>query len=450
MNLFLSASRQKGETRKAHCIGIAGVGMSALAQLLRAEGMAVTGSDVSEEFHTNAVLERLHIPVLPFSQENITPDLSAVYYSSAYGKDHIERRAAERLRIPTRSYGEAIGAMFSKHEGILIAGTHGKTTTTALVGHILALAGKDPTVVVGGVVQEWKSNVRVGHAQLMALEGDEYQEKFLYAHPQTLIISSLDYDHADYFPDKESYAEAFRKLVQNIKEGGVLITHSSIIQTIGNAALENAKKIRVLALEGERESAILRRAKSSLLGEHNRRNMRLVIRLALERGISEETILSALETFKGVARRMEFYTKQDARVIIMDDYAHHPVEISATLAAVRGRFPAYRVTAVFHPHTYSRTAALLNEFASALRAADRVLVLDIYASQREAKGTVKSEDLVSLLQKTKNEAWHTPTVADAEKFLDESLRKSLGREIVLTLGAGNVWEVARTLARNSY
>ncbi|MBI2175296.1 MAG: hypothetical protein HYU35_01000, partial [Parcubacteria group bacterium] len=313
MSLFSLALRKKKKLRKVHCVGIAGAGMSALAQLLRAQGFMVTGSDVSEEFHTSAMLRRLHIPVSPFSQDNITPDLSAVYYSSAYGKEHIERMAAVRLRIPTYSYGEAIGTLFSEYDGILIVGTHGKTTTAALVGHVLALLGKDPTVVVGGVVRAWKSNVRVGASRLMVLEGDEYQEKFLYAKPQTLIITSLDYDHADYFADKDAYADAFRKLTRNVKEGGMLITHPSIVRTLGRAAVSDTGKFRVLAKEEERESALLRRARPSLLGKHNKENMRLAVRLAFTYGASEEAVCGALETFGGVMRRMEFYTKQDAR-----------------------------------------------------------------------------------------------------------------------------------------
>ena len=333
--------------KRIHMVGIKGVGMTALAELLLNYGAVITGSDINEEFHTDQVLKRLNIKPLDFSALNITPDLDFVIYSSAYGETHPERQKAKELGIKEMSYAEALALIFNQKRGIMVAGSHGKTTTTALLGHIMIAAGLDPTVVVGGTVVAWDSNFRAGKSEWMLVEGDEYQEKFLNFQPKYLLITNVDYDHPDTFPDRKSYRASFEKLKTQTKE--------KIF------AIETVKPLDPEALKYFKSDY--------LIGEHNLKNLSLVLALAKELGIDDEAIKKGVGEFRGVRRRMEIYLQKND-LIIMDDYAHHPAEISATLSAIKKHWPKHKITVIFQPHTNSRTRVLLSEFAKAFKDAD--------------------------------------------------------------------------------
>lgn len=399
--------------KKIHLVGIKGVGMTALAQLLQHYGATITGSDTREEFHTDQVLKRLKIKPVSFDAENITPDISMIIYSSAYPETHPERQKAAGLNIPQRSYAQTLAKFFNTKKGIMVAGTHGKTTTTALLGHLLTTAGFDPTVIVGGVVVNWGSNTRVGKSEWMIIEGDEYQKKFLMFKPSYLLITNIDYDHPDTFPTRKSYQDAFRKLISCTKIKHFLGGNSVPVTTMGG-----------------------------LIGKHNRENIALAVRFAKELHIDDKKISRAIKTFKGVKRRYEIYYR-DKNVIIIDDYAHHPEEIKATLSAIRDTYPKRITKVIFQPHTYSRTKALLRDFATAFVDADELILLPTYTSAREAREMGKNIDTLLFQNIQKH---HPASVFGMSRPIKKILLDKR-KIVIVTMGAGDVWQIAKKLSR---
>ncbi len=405
--------------KQIHMVGIKGVGMTALAELLVSLGAHVSGSDIDEEFHTDRVLKRLNIKPFNFNVGNITSGVNLLIYSSAYGSDHPERKMAEKLHIPQMSYAEALADIFNQKMGIMVAGSHGKTTTTALLGHIMTAAGLDPTVVVGGTVIAWDSNVRIGKSEWMIAEGDEYQEKFLNFKPSHLLITNVDYDHPDTYPDKKSYRKAFEKLKSQTKEK--IFSHETVKPL-------NPEAVKPFASD-------------YLLGEHNLRNLNLVLALVRELGIGDETIKKGLGDFRGVRRRAEIYFNKNG-LIIMDDYAHHPAEISATLKAVKEHWPDYQITVIFQPHTFSRTKALLSEFARAFAYADKIYLAPTYSSAREPKEENAGIDKI-LYDKLSKCSKYCRSGVPREK---ELILNRAEKQIFITMGAGDLWQTAKKLA----
>ena len=400
--------------KKIHMVGIKGQGMTALAELLKAQGAAITGSDTAEEFNTEAVLERLGVKPFNFAASNIKPNLDLVVYSSAYGKEQVERRQAKKLGIKQISYAEALAEIFNAKKGILVAGTHGKTTTTALLGHILAEAGLDPTVAVGGVVANWNANVLIGRSEWMVAEGDEYQKKFLLFKPYYLVLTTIDYDHPDTFKSPEEYIRAFEAL-----------------------------KAQTLKRVFSRKDAIKGLDTGNLIGAHNQLNVGLAARVAQELGVSRKNIEKAVKSFRGVGRRLEIYY-QSERLIVADDYAHHPTEIQATLRGLKEKYPGWQIRVVFEPHTYSRTKALLKEFAGSFSDADEVVLLPIFSSARERapKGKDLAQTLFEALKQNHAKAFF------GRKNIN-LLLKDMDKEKIffLTMGAGDVWQIARKLKK---
>lgn len=404
--------------KKIHMLGVKGTGMTALAEILHNMGAKITGSDTKEEFHTDAVLRRLNIRPLDFSPSNIAPDLDLVIYSSAYAKNHSERKRAAKLGIKEASYAEALSAIFNQKRGIMVAGSHGKTTTTALLGHIMTSASFDPTVVVGGTVVAWNSNVKVGKSDWMIVEGDEYQEKFLNFKPHYLLITNIDYDHPDTFPDAKSYRKAFEKLAEQTSKK---VFTSETIKPL------NPETYKVF------NSAYF-------IGEHNRANLALILASCRQLGITDEQIKTGLSEFRGVRRRMEIYL-QSENIALIDDYAHHPAEISATLKAIKGQWPKRKIAVIFQPHTFSRTKALINDFAQAFKEADEVYLTPTYSSAREAKEDGETADKMLYENVRKFNKYCFKGLPSEEKIL-----KRNGAWVIVTMGAGDLWQFARKLS----
>ncbi|OGZ30113.1 MAG: hypothetical protein A2931_03055 [Candidatus Niyogibacteria bacterium RIFCSPLOWO2_01_FULL_45_48] len=420
----------KFNEKRIHMVGIKGVGMTALCELLLSYGASISGSDIGEEFHTDRVLERLNVKPLNFDADNITSDIDLIIYSSAYGEDNTERKKATELNITQMSYAEALAEVFNQKKGIMIAGSHGKTTTTALLGQIMISAGFDPTVIVGGTVIAWDSNFRAGKSEWMVVEGDEYQNKFLNFRPEYLLITNIDYDHPDTFPDRESYQEAFRKLAAQTSK-----------KVLGNF------RNRVLKMPQNSVSEIPPVWEPSpspyLLGEHNQKNLALVLEFCREIGIADEKIRKGLSEFSGVRRRMEIYV-QTEKLIIIDDYAHHPAEISATLSALKNNWPEYKITVIFQPHTFSRTKVLLSEFAGAFKDADEVYLAPTYSSAREGINTEGKNLEKSLFNELKK---RHEAVEVFSKWEKGDKRVKGDKRIIITMGAGDIWQFARKMAK---
>jgi UDP-N-acetylmuramate--alanine ligase len=446
-----------------YLIGIKGQALTAVAQILQAQGYRVSGSDVAEEFPTDAVLKKLNIDYNEnFAAANLTTELAAVIYSTAYDESNPELSAAKKMGLPVWSYPEFVALLFELYSGtISVAGSHGKTTTTAILADILTAANYDPTAIVGSTVTAWGSNARLGSSGWLIFETDEYQNKLQLYKPRYVLLTNVDYDHPDFFKDRASYEQAFLEFVAKIPESGCLVVWRddplfAKLQAVCRAPLisygqsaESDWRITGLKIN-DRGTSFEAKNKSGqggefiipFPGEHYALNALGAIALAVHLGIEVSIIMDALKIFRGTNRRLEKYGEYKGTLVI-DDFAHHPTEIQATLTGLRQRYSSRRLLAVFHPHTFTRTTQFLDEFAQALALADTVILLPIYGSAREAQGQVSSQSLVDLINKTSpGKALYLPSLEAATAWLKANLQPD---ELVVTMGAGNVWQVAGDL-----
>jgi UDP-N-acetylmuramate--alanine ligase len=452
--------------KKIYMIGVKGVGMTMLAQFLVSKGYEVSGSDTSEVFMTDQVLAKFGIKVNQgFNAGNVPLDVDLIIYSSAYNPEtNVEVATALHGKIKSLTYAEVLGELFNQLYGIAVCGSHGKTTTTAWLGFVLMKAGLKPNVLVGARVEQFDGAGTYGESDFLIIEADEYQNKLKYYNPKGVLLNNIDHDHHDFYPTLESYISAFTDFMQKIPKKGFLVTNfdDEVIAKTANVnckgkvisyALNRAdvdffayeikqvglKQFFKVKMDGETIGDF----SISLLGKHNIYNALAVIAASIELGIDLKDIRTHLEEFTGTDRRMRVMGKFNGATII-DDYGHHPTEIKATLAGLRAAYPKEKITAVFHPHTFTRTKALLNEFAESFSDADKVLVLDIYGSAREAQGGVSSLDLIEKMNKFEpaKEFVHVTDLKDCEKYLRENIKRD---EIVILIGAGDIFRVGEAL-----
>ncbi len=455
-------------------IGIKGAGMTALAELLSRQGVNVTGSDTKEVFFTDEILKRLDIPVAEgFDPENIPHEATLIIYSTAYTEEkNSELKAAGTSGIPVLSYPEALGALTRETMTLAVCGTHGKTTTSALLADTLQYCGADPSAIVGSHILSWGGNALSGHGDYLVIEADEYQNKLRYYEPYAVILTSLDFDHPDFFPDRESYERVFVDFVARIPVHGILVYCADSAAVVQVAKQARCRTVSYGTLPGadfqvveyvpekmgflpEKEmirqtfsvvhaGATLGTYRLKLAGIHNALNATAVLALLSLLRVKQDRIPAALERFSGTERRFE-YIGERYGALLYDDYAHHPEEIKATLQAFRDLYPDKRLRVIFHPHTFTRTKALLTEFAQSFDVADEVKILDIYGSAREVQGGVSALDVVMLINRFfPGKAEH---VLDTAALVAE-LQETMGRQdVIITLGAGNVWEISHALAK---
>lgn len=448
--------------KSAYIIGIKGQGMAALAIVLKARGWDVSGSDITETFSTDAVLSNHHIPVHEgFVEKNVPHGVTQVVYSTAYTPEHVEVVQALALGLPVATYPAMLGRLFAEMDGIAVAGSHGKTTTTALLGVILTEAKMDPTVIVGSPVPAFHGNARVGKSQTLVVETDEYQNKFTKYTPHHLVVTNIDWDHPDFFPTPEEYEKVFRVFMQKLPIHGNLVVNgddlviASIIPTLHRevATFGRSEKNQFCLLKSEwkddrqhfsfTHDGTVREWMMRLPGEHNALNALAATAMAHALNVPWEKIEKAVAEFTGAARRFEHVGEYNGAMLI-DDFAHHPTEIAAAVSAARQEYPDNRVIVVFHPHTYSRTKALLDDFAKSLALADEAIVMEIFGSAREKQKSVTAQDVVDKMpQKNNPQALATPK--DVAGYLRNHLASG---DIVLLLGAGEQWRVAGELKRN--
>lgn len=417
----------------AYLIGIKGVGMTALAQILRARGIRVSGSDTAQQFFTDSVLRRAGIPFTEGFTSGNVPAADLILRSTAYGEENAEVAEAMRRGLPMATYPEAVGMVFNAGKGIAICGTHGKTTTTAMLGYVLQEAGLDPTVIVGSEVPQFGGNARVGAGELVILEADEYQDKFQHYAPFGVILTNIEYDHPDYFPTSDAYIVAFRRFVSKIPADGFLVAC--------------ADDPTVMAVSRDARCAVIpygfavtpdARVETLLPGRHNTQNALAVLTAAERLGVSRNVALRAIASFKGTKRRFEVIGEVNG-ITVIDDYGHHPTEIRVTLAAVRERYPDRRILCVFHAHTFTRTIALKEDFARAFVGADQTYAMDIYGSAREQHGGITAAELAAMI------STHSPAQASGgvEETVAALVRDAQPGDVILCIGAGENDRVAR-------
>ncbi len=455
--------------KKIHMIGIKGAGMTALAEILISRNIRVTGSDTEEVFYTDALLHALHItPFVGFASEQIPEDVEMIIYSSSYTIDrNAELRSAFDSGKPVLSYPEALGELTKERLALAVCGTHGKTTTTGLLAECLREAGKDPQALVGGKVGLWGKAALSGSGEYFVFEADEYQNKFEYYTPFGVILNNVEWDHPDFFPDMNAYRKTFGNFLSKIPRHGFLAyceddaeavkLSSGVATNKLSYGFHKEAGIRIVnhevitdSTDGlcqrfslEQGSTSLGVFESPLAGTHNAVNIAGAVALCSLLSIDIDAVRTAVRKYSGTERRFEYIGKTKEDALIYDDYAHHPTEVKATLAAFRSLFPTRKLTVVFHPHTYSRTEALLSDFSQSFGDATRVIVIDVYGSAREKTGAVGSAELVSAInhfESGKAELAHD--FEEAENLLRDTLEKE---DIVITMGAGDVWKLGRTL-----
>ena len=449
-----------------HFIGIGGISMSGLAEILLKEGFPVSGSDS----HASALTEHLERAgariCIGQAASNIPEDCKLVVYTAAIHPDNPEYREAKRRGIPMLSRAELLGQLMRNYQtSIAVAGTHGKTTTTSMIASILLEEDADPTISVGGILPSIGGNIRVGGSEVFLTEACEYTNSFLHFFPTIGIILNIEEDHMDFFKDLNDIRRSFRRFAELLPVEGLLIINSDIpdyeeitegltcrVVTFGSSPdadyrAENTAYdtfghpsfdlIRKTEKDGRRPRFSLK-----VPGEHNVCNALASIALADALRIPEAAVEKGLLSFTGTDRRFQYKGEVNG-VTIIDDYAHHPTEIRATLHAA-AHYPHRELWCVFQPHTYSRTKAFLKEFAEALSLADHVVLADIYAARETDTLGISSRDLERELAALGADVYYFPTFAEIEKFLSE---KCMHGDMCITMGAGDVINIGEDLLK---
>lgn len=416
--------------RSVYFIGIGGIGMSALAQMLHDQGVRVLGSD-REESPTTALLEEHNIRVLiGHSAEQIPQDTECVVYSEAVWDDNPERIEATKRGILQISYFEMLGAISAQKRTIAVSGTHGKTTTTGMAARILRDAGAAPSAIVGSIVRDFGSNYLSGTSDWLVVEACEYKRDFLTLTPEILVVTNIEFDHTDYYKDLADVQSAFRTLMEKVPVSGTIVTdalHPNIAPLLVGLAA------RVVDYAQEPAYSI------SLPGAFNGMNARAAAaaaRAALP-SVESASIERSLAAFLGTWRRFEYKGKTKRGADVYDDYAHHPTAVAKTLAELRNRTKGKLIVA-FHPHLFSRTRDLLDGFATAFADADEVLIAPIYPARELDDGSMSSAILATHIHEQ-------GTQAQAATF--EEIRELFERvpgpgDTLVTMGAGDIYKVA--------
>ncbi len=419
--------------KKIHFVGIGGVGMSALAQLCADHGALVSGSD-REASPVTELLENKGIHVaMPQDVQNVPEHAALVVYSDAVPEDNPERARAKELGIEQLSYFSMLGKVSEGKRTVAVAGTHGKTTTTGMLAKILVDAGASPMVVVGSLVKDFGSNYVHGDSDLFVVEACEYRDHVLELSPEVLVVTNLEWEHTDYFPSLAHLQESFRKAVAKVPAHGAIIT---------NPGNENIAPILVDAKAPIIDYTLEQNYELRMLGEFNKMNARAAAAAArlVMPTIHEDVLMTSLSEFHGTWRRFEYKGKTKAGADVFDDYAHHPTAIRATLAALRAKTRG-NVYVAFHPHLYSRTKDLIDDFASSFANASKVYIAPIYAAREKDEGLVSHTLLAERIRARGVEAY----ALDSFEEIEQALGAARLNDAVMTMGAGDIYKVADKL-----
>lgn len=447
---------------RVHFIGIGGISMSGLAEILLEEGFTVSGSDMKDSDLCRHLQEAGARVTIGQAAENIE-DPDVVVFTAAIHPDNPEFAAARDRGIPMLSRAELLGELMKNYgEAINVAGTHGKTTTTSMISEILLQAGKDPTITVGGMLPSIGGNIRVGGSDYFVAEACEYTNSFLSFFPTVSVILNVEADHLDFFKDIDDIRHSFREFILRLPqdERGLLVFNGDIrdpeyflsglgcrVLTFGHGENCDYRAEDISYDEFARPSYTLMekgqdrgRISLGVTGEHNVYNSLSAIAVARSLGMEIPEIAAALKAYKGTERRFEYKGKVHGFTII-DDYAHHPQEIEATLRTA-AMYPHKKLWVAFQPHTYSRTKALLPEFAKALSGADSVILADIYAAREKNTVGITSGDLAEKIAETGTDVHYLPDFESIRKFILDHVEEG---DLLITMGAGNIVDIGNQL-----
>ena len=444
-----------------HFIGIGGISMSGLAEILLEEHFTVSGSD-SKESELTKRLGELGVTIY-YGQKasNLTDNIDLVVYTAAISEDNPEFMRAREMGLPMITRAELLGQIMDNYQNsIAVAGTHGKTTTTSMISQILLSAKCDPTITVGGILQAIGGNLRIGKSDVFISEACEYTNSFLHFYPKYSIILNVEAEHLDFFKDIHDIRHSFHEFASNTRADGAIIINGDIPDYkelidglkpqiisfgLGDHCDYHPKDISFdekacATFTAMYHDEALMTVTLNVPGMHNVSNALAAIALAFDMKLPKAAILDGLLRFGGANRRFQYKGCVDG-VTIIDDYAHHPTEIRATLTAA-ANYPHKRLVLAYQPHTYSRTKAFLDDFAEVLSMADIVVLADIYAAREKNTYGISSKDLLAKLKETGTDCYYFPSFEEIEKFL---LKNCMNGDLLITMGAGDIVNVGEHL-----
>lgn len=427
--------------KKIHFMGAGGAGTSAAAALAKEFGFQVSGCDTDKESVYLHELKRLSVKIESSHTPSHLKDVDILVVSAAVEKfdsenpETLEAKKRGLTVFPTEKF---VSQFLIKDKFLIaVAGTHGKSTTTAMIGQILEESSLDPTVYVGSIVTKWGRNYRFGKSKYFILEADEYEDKFLNYHPDVGIIINIEYDHPDYFKDEDQVIESFVKFVKGFKDYSKLIVGTLVESSRGLGRLTKEIKDITKIISDNDNFGI----KLQIPGKHNMINAQAAFLCAESVGVNEGQIKKTLSKFSGISRRFEFNGEFN-NIKIFDDYAHHPSEVSATLSAAREKFPNERIWCVFQPHTYSRTSALFEDFVKTFEEAsvDKLLFVDIYAARERNPQNISSLDLAKGVKGKKS-----VYIGGLDEAAIYVAANAASGDIIFVIGAGDIYKLSQIL-----
>lgn len=445
--------------KSVYCSGIGGSGVSALARLLKLQGKQVMGSDAAENIMT-ADLKTLDIPIfVPQAAEHIPANCDLFIYSDAVPVDSPERLAAKERNLPSYSYFEALGLFFEQYTTrVAISGTHGKTTTSAMVALTLIEAGLDPTVVVGSKITQLNSNARLGKSNIMVVEACEHQAHMLQLKPTHVIVTNIEEDHLDYYHDLDHIVMTFQRYINSLGSEGVFIKnvddsesndlgYDGKVVTFGIDAPADVRATKIQSEPGQQKFMVGEQPFSLRIpGNFNVANATATIALARTLGISDDISSQALAKYSGTWRRFELKGEY-RKALVISDYAHHPTAITSTLKAAKEFYPGRRLVVVFQPHQRNRTQKLFEKFKTAFTQADLIIITEIFDVLGRESGqaaTVSGQDLATAVEQQGKLCMYAADLEKARELLNEFIEKD---DVLLVMGAGDVYTLADQLVR---
>ncbi len=430
------------EIHKIYFVGIGGIGMSALARYFNGLGCEVHGYDKTETNLTRKLTQEGMKIHYKDTVERIPEGVDLVIYTPAIPKDHKELNYFFDHDFPVKKRAEVLGIISQNKKTIAIAGTHGKTSTCAILTHLLRTAGIDCTAFLGGIAQNYHSNFVEGKSDWVVVEADEFDRSFLHLSPDYAAIMSMDADHLDIYGNKSHMADGFTAFAGKLKPGGKVFLKYGLELNEKNDAVVSfgidkgtyqSKNVRVdegyFVFDFESPIENIEKIKFTLPGHHNVENATASIAIAQQMGVKGDAVKKAMASFKGIKRRFEFVTRS-GKVVYIDDYAHHPTELKAAIQATRSLFPQKKITGIFQPHLYSRTRDFVDGFAEALDKLDEIILMDIYPARELPIDGVSSEIIFEKMKNTNK------VLVTKESLMNELQGRDF--EVLITLGAGDI------------
>lgn len=431
--------------KTAHFIGIGGIGVSAIARMMLERGVNVSGSDRAPSLVTEKLTALGAHIFFGHDAAHLPEDANIVVYSPAIPDENPELRVARERAVPTYSYPEALCMISRGMRTVAIAGTHGKTTTTAMIAEVLVGAHQSPTVIVGSLLKSG-TNFIAGTSDIFVVEACEYKRSFLNLAPEILVITNIDNDHLDYYGSIEGIQDAFAELVQKVPASGAIVCdpNDPLVAPVLAKAVARIVDYTKEPLGGKASKWEL-----AVPGEHNIKNAKAALAVAKILSVEERAAANLLAKFEGTWRRMENKGATASGALVYDDYAHHPTEIKATLQGFRAKYPEGNIRVVFQPHLYSRTKLLLDDFAQSFGDANEVIVAPIYAAREASDPTITAEILAQRImdeQKTSGlRVWAMIDFITIENYLRETEAKD---DIIVTMGAGDIHKAGEALTES--